>query len=147
MDNPIPVARDRLRPAPELDWPGIGLCIGLAGVLFFADMLTPAGVLDGVLYPCVVLAAAFIEQRRAIYAFAAVSTVLIALGWHVASEGFVVDRVAATIAVWVAALVTARLRRDRDCALRARRSAEFVQRELVKQARADHLTAAPDRRG
>lgn len=146
MDNAIPVARDRLRPAPELDWPGIGLCIGFAGVLFFADMLTPARVLDGVLYPCVVLAAAFIEQRRAIYAFAAVCTGLIALGWFVGSEAQLVDRAAAATTVWVAAVVAARLRRDRDDALRARRSAESAHRELATQARVDHLTGVANRR-
>jgi PAS domain S-box-containing protein len=115
------------------------LSVALAGAIFFFDYTLPLGVAGGVPYVALVLLGAWSPHRYALIALAAVSTVLVVLGYAVSPEGgelwkVVANRVLALFAIWVTALLLFE-RRGLDDALKeananlerrvAERTAEF----------------------
>lgn len=88
----------------------LGLCILLTGFILLIDLVTPLGVIDGMLYILVVLLAARRLKRPYILIFAAVGTLLTILGFFFSTSDIVLwraltNRLAVIASIWIVAVL------------------------------------------
>lgn len=112
--------------------------VGLLCVLFLvADLLVPLGVAGGMPYVVVVLLTLGLPDRRSTYAMAAITSVLVGVGFVGSPAGAdqwiaVVNRSLAVAGIWVAAVVTDQFKRNQYRVREANSTVEAI------------LDAAPD---
>jgi predicted signal transduction protein with EAL and GGDEF domain len=128
------------------------VCATLAAAVFAIDVLTAVGLVDGVLYVIVVVAAARLTSIAITRGFALACTVLLSVGMlyspasDLSQTEIWMTWLAVNCVLWAVTVFGVKLSLERDRAEQKWREAEDVNRHLACLARHDHLTKLPNRR-
>ena len=122
----------------------------LAMVVFSLDLMLPMGVANGTLYVALVLMGWWYPERRYIFILAAISTVLIIVGYNADPHGHddhllvaILNRVYAVLVIWVLAFIQNYARKKSD-QLRISQQEVLLAKERVEfasKAKSDFLSS------